>query len=318
MHIKYTRFLILLVLNTCRVLDGAGQAIDSIRQVAIIKVAQYREKIIQENPEAALRMQSLLNKWDSLHVQEEERGDLTLNIMLANRIYGLSDKSIKKKAIKYMPESKMAQALTGEDISIISENAELLDLVHLGVLKYQFPFAIDSDTPVFSELQAYGIQSHDTIGEIGAGSGAFSMLLGMVYPDLVIYVNEIDKGFLTYLDKKLARNNALLNPRNLVLTKGGKESTALEGHRLNKIILRNTFHHFKKKPEMLEAIARTLNPQGRLYVLETVRDINPDRRLCKLSMSRGEIIAIIESNGFRLIDQIELKGKLLMTFYAEN
>ncbi|MBK8195694.1 MAG: hypothetical protein IPK76_21750 [Lewinellaceae bacterium] len=73
MHIKYTRFLTLLVLNTCWVLDGAGQAIDSIRQVAIIKVAQYREKIIQENPEATLRLQSLLNKWDSLHIQEEER-----------------------------------------------------------------------------------------------------------------------------------------------------------------------------------------------------------------------------------------------------
>ncbi|MBK8195693.1 MAG: class I SAM-dependent methyltransferase [Lewinellaceae bacterium] len=144
------------------------------------------------------------------------------------------------------------------------------------------------------------------------------MLLGMVYPDVVIYVNELDKGFLTHLGEKLAGNNALLNPQNLILTKGGKESTALEGRRLNKIILRNTFHHFKRKPEMLEAITRTLNPQGRLYVLETVRDINPDRRLCKLSMSQREIIDLIELNGFRLADQIELKGKLLMTFYVEN
>ena len=100
------------------------------------------------------------------------------------------------------------------------------------------------------------------------------------------------------------------------LVQGEITSTNLEGLDLDKIIIRQSFHHFSRKKEMLSSISKSLKPDGRLYVLEATKD-HPDnycRCLCDEAMRSKRIIKKITSNGFKLEEILVVGFSYLFVF----
>ncbi|HRI32986.1 MAG TPA: hypothetical protein PLD02_04485, partial [Saprospiraceae bacterium] len=50
--------------------------------------------------------------------------------------------------------------------------------------------------------------------------------------------------------------------------KGSSTSTGMEDSTFDKIIIRNTFHHFRKKDKMLQSIMKSMNDETELIILE--------------------------------------------------
>ncbi|MEZ4934572.1 MAG: hypothetical protein R2788_20900 [Saprospiraceae bacterium] len=77
-----------------------------------------------------------------------------------------------------------------------------------GILKADPPFQIEAETHIFEEIKYYGITNNMNIAEIGAGNGVFSLMLGLAYDSLNIYVNELDFFQTNYAKEKTTLFNA--------------------------------------------------------------------------------------------------------------
>lgn len=103
------------------------------------------------------------------------------------------------------------------------------------------------------------------------------------------------------------------------LVKGQKKSTGLEGQQLDKIIIRDSFHHFKKKSKMLASIKKSLKDTGELFVVESVIIQNNGGKNCPMAMHASDIIKTIESGGFKLEQNVGLYlGRVLLKFVRSN
>jgi SAM-dependent methyltransferase len=207
---------------------------------------------------------------------------------------------------------QIAEKLGEQEINIIVENSELLALIIEEVLKPEFPYSIYAASPIFQEIAFYDIRKGDRVAEIGAGIGTFSILLGMLSQDIDISVNELHWSYLESIKKKIIKNIGYLNPYRFEVVEGKKKSTKLAPGQFDKIIIRNAFHHFKKKEHMLASIHESLKKDGKLLMNEPV--INPGGKNCGLYMEREELLRVIQSNGFVLESEEKIGYCLLLRF----
>jgi len=310
---KYS-FLFLIIFLVSK--DVTAQASDHVKTNEWISIiSKYRDHLLQKNPNSTIELKQLINKWNTLGATEEEKSYLTFNILYARKIEKMNLKSIRKYIKKYKPNSKAGNSITEEDISIITKNSELLELIHLGLLKATFPFKIDPKTDLLEELKTYNLKDGEKIGEIGCGSGTFAMLLHQIQPNSQLYLNEINRSFFSYINLVLAENENFYQKKNISLIKGKKKNTKLEGYNLDKIIIRKTFHHFSKKDKMLDSIKKSLKPNGELYIMEYPIELNQNNEdACKISMRRNDIIGSIVNNGFVLINEVVIGRMVILKF----
>lgn len=289
----------------------------------IPKIVKYRSYLLRKNPNATIELKGLLDKWDSINATEKDRITMTFNILRLAQVDGSKFKRIQKKIKKHFPESIIGNSLTEKDFLVLKRNSELLDMIHLDLLKSKYPFSINGKTILFKEIESYHIKSTDKIGEIGCGSGAYGILLNILLnrmePETELYLNELDPDYLEYISLTLKNSENLLDTRKINLVNGNKKTTNLEDLNLDKIIIRNTFHHFEKKDEMLESIMKSLKSEGTLFVLESTIELNQDSsELCEDAMNKETIISIIEQNGFNLVSDLELEENVLLEFSKEE
>lgn len=273
----------------------------------ILPISIYRTELIGDNVDNFKGLKNLIEKWNQLHSDEDDKAQLLLNILYAKR-KGMSFKSIIKKSLKYQPESaSLINELTEEDIEMIASNSHFMDLINAGILEMDFPFKINKATVFFEELKYYDIKNGEKIGEIGAGGGEISTLLLITYEDLELYINELDWQAIDYIKEKLLTTQSIPSSNRAFVIKGKTKSGKLEGKNLDKIIIRNSFHHFSKKEEMLESIKQSMHPDGQLFIKEGVTEYYaPDAKYCAYKMNSSEIKKHLEIAGFELINEFQI------------
>jgi len=92
--------------------------------------------------------------------------------------------------------------------------------------------------------------------------------------------------------------------------RGRKKETKFEPASLDKIIIRNSFHHFSKKEAMLASIKTSLKPNGVLFLQEPLKS----GKGCAMKMEEAEIKEILISNGFILEKEMNVEDKLVLKF----
>ena len=135
-----------------------------------------------------------------------------------------------------------------------------------------------------------------------------------IYPDTEIFLNEIERYMTEYMLEKIQACPPDLLPSNIQVIKGKKKSTKLEGQQLDKIIIRNTFHHFAKPEAMLESIQRSLKPSGQVFLLESWAKDEPQLTDCDELWDRSSLLELFQSAGFRLVQEQSLAYGHLLQF----
>lgn len=163
-----------------------------------------------------------------------------------------------------------------------------------------------SNAKIQHELSIYNIQKGEKIAEIGAGKGDFIKTISQNYDDLKIFVNEIDTNYSNTFDTKLYFLN-LNDDKNISYTSvlGNAKSTNLPHNSFDKIIIRNTFHHFEFPGEMVINLKQILKPDGKLFILEKFIDEIKDPE-CLLFMTRSKFMNYLNNNGFKLSNETKL------------
>ena len=278
------------------------------------RLSDYRSYLLRKNPQATLELKLLFDNWEHIHVSDERNASITVNVLVSAEIYGMSFKSIAKKIEKYMPDSEIGKIITERDVEILTRNDELMNLVHIGLLSPIYPFAINPKTTLLEEIKFYDISDGEVIGEVGAGTGTFSLILNIIKPDNVLYVNDVDWVYLEYISRVLNRSESQFNTDNIHIVKGNKSSTTFQQASMDKIIIRNTYHHFSKKQKMLKSIYESLKPGGRMYILDPIVELDGHVNNCEQALPKNEIINTVIASGFHLEKEVTLSSKVLMEF----
>jgi len=156
-------------------------------------------------------------------------------------------------------------------------------------------------------LAALELKSGDRIVDLGAGTGLYVKLFAETVGETgKVYANDISQPFLDFIEKNAA-SDGLTNVETVL---GADKSTGLPDASADLVFHSDVYHHFEYPQTMVRDIARTLVPDGEMFVLdfERIEGVTPQRLLSHVRASKEVVIKEIESSGFALVEEIELSG----------
>jgi ubiquinone/menaquinone biosynthesis C-methylase UbiE len=164
------------------------------------------------------------------------------------------------------------------------------------------------DTVFFEEVKAYKFYPGDVIADLGAGSGYFERVLSKYCDNLIVYATDIDSAIITRLITQLAfleLNDKMKMAYIPVL--GNERASHLPFNTFDKVIIRNTFHHFSYPNDMLEDCRRIMKKGSKLFIVDILIDEINTVPACKLHLTRKVFLNYLKKNGFILINETKLK-----------
>lgn len=143
----------------------------------------------------------------------------------------------------------------------------------VAALAFLFVFLVQSPAPLGADLPAEArrligvleLGAGDSVADLGAGSGELSVEVArQLGRDSRVYATEINDDRLREIREAVSASGLT----NITVVKGTTSATGLPDGCCGAIFLRSVYHHFADPPTMNAAIARALEPAGRLAVMD--------------------------------------------------
>jgi SAM-dependent methyltransferase len=162
------------------------------------------------------------------------------------------------------------------------------------------------------EFRIYNFKAGETIADIGFATAWFEGAILSSYDSLTIYAEDIDSYAIRNSGIRINKYLELRkspNTNKIHFVKGNKKSTRLPKNRFDKVIVRETFHHFTKQDVMLDDIKNILKQGGRLFIYEPdIPETIYDKGDGAINYSRKDLLEIFTRNNFILENEYTLKG----------
>jgi predicted methyltransferase len=114
-------------------------------------------------------------------------------------------------------------------------------------------------------IKALEIQAGSSVGEIGAGDGAMTILIAKaVGPPGRVYSNELNQD----RQKRIGPAAKKAGLQNVTPVEGRETETNLPAECCDALFMRNVYHHFGDPPAMNASLLASLKPGGRLAVID--------------------------------------------------
>lgn len=293
-----------------------GQSIGVTHLEVIKEIANYRSILIENDPESIDRLRDLENKIGGFDNLEENFSSIVANILAAKSSYdNIPVERLLELVDEFCPYCRAKYSMDEETVNLILDHSDLFGLLLEGVLMPNYPFIINGETTILGEVEFYELEANQKIAEIGAGTGIFSILLGVLDKNFEISINELSSNKITFLEKRVDRHDDFLNTELIEVVKGSKSSVKLEKKEYDRIIIRNSYHHFSKEKKMLASIKKALKPGGKLCLFEPVIENIIDKEFaCSSTKSRQSILSELNQAGFILEEEDDRYGYLLLRF----
>ncbi len=145
------------------------------------------------------------------------------------------------------------------------------------------------------------INKSSVVADIGAGSGYYTFRIAPKVPQGKVYAVEIQNDAVKYLREKAGK----LKNNNVIVVKGGEKSPNLPGNTIDLVLMVDVYHELYYPHEMLQAIRRSLKPNGKLLLLEYKAE-DPSVEIKTLhKMSVKQVNRELSANGFHLVQDGE-------------
>ena len=148
-----------------------------------------------------------------------------------------------------------------------------------------------------------GLRPGQTVADIGAGSGLFSVPLARaVGPTGRVYAVEIDAGFFPQIRKRAGAAGV----SNVETVLGQFTDPALPMKPIDLAFFHDVLHHIADRPAYLATVARYLAPDGRIVVVDYQAGMGPHPGHPELEVSRAQLEAWMRAAGLTEVKAIEL------------
>ncbi|GAB3931817.1 class I SAM-dependent methyltransferase [Mucilaginibacter myungsuensis] len=155
---------------------------------------------------------------------------------------------------------------------------------------------------------------NSVVADIGAGTGYYTFRMAPKVPHGRVYAVEIQSDALAYLNKRSKE----LNINNITVVKGSERSPNLPDNTVDLAIMVDVYHELAYPHEMLQAIRRSLKPEGKLLLLE-YRGEDPDVPIKELHKTTvKQLIKELKANGFKLIQKNDFLTIQHFLVYQKN
>lgn len=164
---------------------------------------------------------------------------------------------------------------------------------------------------VKEELDVYDIKPGQTIADIGFGTAWLEGMLLVKYDSLNILAEDIRKYSLKtseYVFEKYIELRETPNTNQISIIKGNKYSTKLPKDTCDKVIVRETFHHFSDIDTMMKDISSILKEDGKLYITEPYAEKTYLNSVCKtFHYSKNDLAEMLKKHDLIFLDEHPLK-----------
>ena len=280
----------------------------------IYRLSEFRTAVLTKDESALSNLKLLLDRFENEDIENETFRRIVSSCYLGKSYYNSTNERILEDIGKINKKNDTNYYFSENELDAILNNFEVLNLIFIGVLRKDYPFALEKDLRLLEEYTFYDIHQNEQIGEVGAGGGTFSLLTGLLFTDVKLYVNDKMPLFINFTQKYFDGYSEYIDSNRLKLVKGKKRSTKFEVNSLDKIIIRNSFHHFKKKKKMLNSIKNSLKQGGELYLYEPFNGLTDHDEGCKKIMLQEDCLQVIQENGFKLEESKQLDTRMLLRF----
>lgn len=142
------------------------------------------------------------------------------------------------------------------------------------------------------------ITAASEVADIGAGSGYYTFRIAPMVPQGKVFAVEIQDDAINYLSQKSKE----LGMNNVVTVKGTESTPNLPENAIDLAIMVDVYHELAYPKEMLEAIHKSLKPDGKFLLLE-YRGEDPTIQIKPLhKMTEKQVEKELNANGFQLVE----------------
>jgi len=278
---------------------SAAQDWETNKKNFISNLSYLRSQFMIKDSIEIMAFDQLIHKINAYNATDDEKEGF-LGLMAAAVNYEQSYKSFIKEQKRINRKNPLRDKLNEADYDIAAKNANLLSLE---MISKTYPYNLVLNEDLFQELKYYDIKKGESIADIGAGDGRLSRNIFLLDQSNMIYINELETFFVTCIQNSIERLGQYFDIDRIKVIKGHKKKTNLP-EKVDKIIIRNTFHHFQYREEMMRSVHESLNDKGVLFILETPKEKGETG--CDVQLTTEEIIAAIENSLFKIVDRKNL------------
>jgi ubiquinone/menaquinone biosynthesis C-methylase UbiE len=114
-------------------------------------------------------------------------------------------------------------------------------------------------------MDAMGIADGSVVGDIGAGSGWFTIRLARrVGPQGLVYAEDVQAEMISAISRRVQREGLT----NVKAVLGVGSDPRLPARSLDAVLIVDAYHEMQDRVTMLSNLARALKPQGRIGVVD--------------------------------------------------
>ncbi len=153
-------------------------------------------------------------------------------------------------------------------------------------------------------IAALDIRAGQTVADIGAGSGYYSVRMAeVVGPKGRVYATDIQPAMLDLIRKKL---EAKKNAENVELVLGTLTESKLPDAAIDLALMVDVYHELAQPQAFLRSVKRTLKPDGRLVLIEFRKESAwvPIREEHKMSVAEARME--LEAEGYTFVQTIDV------------
>ena len=154
-----------------------------------------------------------------------------------------------------------------------------------------------------------------TFADVGAASGALTVMMATLMDSSAVYIQDIDTAHLQsnnvekiidYYSRQCKTDLRRKNTFQVVI--GDKEHSNLPEQSVDLIYTNATFHTLDFPDAMLTDLHRKLKPDGRIFIRDGFRNFGggsycTDKKCGKHLVTVDEFLAMMKKNGFELVKQ---------------
>jgi predicted methyltransferase len=149
-------------------------------------------------------------------------------------------------------------------------------------------------------MDALGIADASVVGDIGAGSGWFTIRIARrVGPRGVVYAEDVQSEMINAIKRRVGREG-LSNVRPVL---GLKNDPRLPENSLDAALMVDAYHEMENRVAVLSSLARALKPQGRIGVIDFKLDGTGPGPSPEERVSPDVVVKDAAEAGLRLIRQ---------------
>ncbi|OFW42496.1 MAG: hypothetical protein A3J29_06960 [Acidobacteria bacterium RIFCSPLOWO2_12_FULL_67_14b] len=149
-------------------------------------------------------------------------------------------------------------------------------------------------------MDAMGIADASVVGDIGAGSGWFTIHLARrVGPQGLVYAEDVQQGMINAISRRVQREG-LTNVKPVL---GVGSNPRLPERSLDAVLIVDAYPEIQDRVTMLANLARALKPQGRIGIVDFKLDGTGPGPPPEERVSPDVVVKDAEKAGLRLIRQ---------------